>query len=99
MYYLKTERDNFFGCEMGEESKSQSKRKKRPRSLLWRSVALRFVCVCDLTVDRRDTVSSPFPKQLESEGSKRAYHTLISSLDGIPDMMEVSLGLFAVQSC
>eukprot|EP00904_Undaria_pinnatifida_P006156 jgi/Undpi1/2670/HiC_scaffold_13.g06048.m1 len=38
---------------------------------------------------RRDTVSSPFPQQLESEGCERAYATLMKSLDGIPDMVEM----------
>ncbi|CAM9142881.1 unnamed protein product [Laminaria digitata] len=38
---------------------------------------------------RRDTVSSPFPKQLESEGCKRAYHTLISSLEDLPEMKDI----------
>ncbi|CAB1117710.1 unnamed protein product [Ectocarpus sp. CCAP 1310/34] len=38
---------------------------------------------------RRDTVSTPFPKQLESPGgSKRAYAAFISCLEGIPSMLE-----------
>lgn len=42
-----------------------------------------------LLTRRRDTVSTPFPKQLESKGCKRAYVAFVSSLEGIPGMMEV----------
>ncbi|CAN0273186.1 unnamed protein product [Ectocarpus sp. 12 AP-2014] len=47
---------------------------------------------------RRDTVSTPFPKQLESlGGSKRAYASFISCLEGIPSMLEMSRWTDAAQ--
>ncbi|CBN75069.1 poly (ADP-ribose) polymerase family, member 8 [Ectocarpus siliculosus] len=47
---------------------------------------------------RRDTVSTPFPKQLESPGgSKRAYAAFISCLEGIPSMLEMSRWTDAAQ--
>lgn len=41
-------------------------------------------------VARRDTVSTPFPKQLESKDRKRAYAAFVDSLEGVPAMLEVS---------
>lgn len=41
--------------------------------------------------DRRDTVSTPFPKQLETSGLNRAYSAFVSCLEDIPSMLEVSL--------
>lgn len=44
---------------------------------------------------RRETVSTPFPRQLESSGLNREYSAFVSCLEGIPGMQEVSsvLGL------
>lgn len=42
---------------------------------------------------RRDTVSTPFPKQLESPNRKRAYAVLVTCLEDVPPMSQVRGGL------
>ena len=39
--------------------------------------------------DRRETVSTPFPKQLESSGLNREFSAFVSCLEDIPSMQEV----------
>lgn len=59
-------------------------------------------CLCGLVVvfwDRRDTVSTPFPKQLEGSGLNRAYSVFVSCLEDIPSMLEVSLVWSLASSC
>lgn len=44
---------------------------------------------CRVLADRRETVSTPFPRQLESSGLTREFSAFVSCLEDIPGMREV----------